>query len=193
MISYDEKTAMALFDRIEAAFTRELIAEKSGGGDPSSMPIFVIGMPRSGTTLIEQIIASHPQVHGAGELKTFNDVVLTVHGPDGKTIPYPEFVPALAAAPLKQIGCALSRIGARSRYPQRRREKGCTAVTDKMPSNYYFAGLDSSRAAERKDHSHAAGSGRHLHFLLLETVRRPSRTTLTISANSAATTDATNN
>ena len=46
-----------------------------------------IGMPRSGTTLVEQIIASHPLVHGAGELQTFNDVVLTVRGPDGNTIP----------------------------------------------------------------------------------------------------------
>ena len=67
-IAYDETSALALFDRIEAVFTRELIAAKSGGGDESPMPIFVLGMPRSGTTLIEQIIASHPLVHGAGEL-----------------------------------------------------------------------------------------------------------------------------
>ena len=140
-ISYDEKTAMVLFDQIEAAFTPELIAEKSDGGDPSSMPIFVIGMPRSGTTLVEQIIASHPQVHGAGELKTFNDVVLTVHGPDGKTIPYPDFVPALAAGPLKQIG---SRYLALVRDLVSRSDgekKDAPYVTDKMPSNYYFAGL----------------------------------------------------
>ena len=70
------------------------------------MPIFVIGMPRSGTTLVEQIIASHPAVHGAGELQTFNDVVLTVRGPDGNTIPYPDFVPALDAGDYRQIGAA---------------------------------------------------------------------------------------
>ena len=135
------KPRWLLFDQIEAAFTPELIAEKSGGGDPSSMPIFVIGMPRSGTTLVEQIIASHPQVHGAGELKTFNDVVLTVHGPDGKTIPYPDFVPALAAGPLKQIG---SRYLALVRDLVSRSDgekKDAPYVTDKMPSNYYFAGL----------------------------------------------------
>jgi Sulfotransferase family len=68
-ISYDENAAFALFDQIERVFSRELIAKKSGCGDPSTLPIFVIGMPRSGTTLIEQIIASHPQVHGAGELQ----------------------------------------------------------------------------------------------------------------------------
>ena len=87
---------LALFDQIEAVFTPELIAAKSGGGDPSRVPIFVLGMPRSGTTLVEQIIASHP--HGAWRRRIdrrFNDVVLTVRGPDGKTHSYPDFVPAL--------------------------------------------------------------------------------------------------
>jgi tetratricopeptide (TPR) repeat protein len=140
-ISYDEKAAMALFDQIEAAFTAELIAQKSGGGDPSSMPIFVIGMPRSGTTLVEQIIASHPLVHGAGELKTFNDVVLTVHGPDGKTIPYPDFVPALATAPFEQIGSRYLALVRELVARSDREKKEAQYITDKMPSNYYFAGL----------------------------------------------------
>ncbi len=133
-VSYDEAMTFALFERIEAVFTRELIAAKSGGGDPSRVPIFVIGMPRSGTTLIEQIIASHPMVHGAGELMTFNDVILGVHGPDGLTIPYPDFVPSLDASGLRQIGAG---------YVAKARAlaSGAERVTDKMPSNYYFAGL----------------------------------------------------
>jgi hypothetical protein len=133
-ISYDERSVFNLFDRIEATFTRELITQKSGSGDPSHMPIFVIGMPRSGTTLIEQIIASHPMVHGAGELQTFNDVILTVRGADGKALGYPDFVPALDAPALRQIG---------SRYIADVRQLAPTGerVTDKMPSNYYFAGL----------------------------------------------------
>jgi hypothetical protein len=60
------------------------VAAKSGLGDPSAVPIFVLGMPRSGTTLVEHILASHPDVHGAGELKTINAVVDAVHGPEGK-------------------------------------------------------------------------------------------------------------
>ncbi len=133
-ITYDEASVFSLFDRIEAAFTRELIAKKSGGGDPSRMPIFVIGMPRSGTTLVEQIIASHPMVHGAGELQTFNDVILGVRGPDGNTIRYPDFVAALDASAMRQIG---------ARYVADVRKLAPTGerVTDKMPSNYYFAGL----------------------------------------------------
>jgi tetratricopeptide (TPR) repeat protein len=140
-ISYDEKTAFALFDKIEAAFTAEIIAQKSGAGDPSAMPIFIIGMPRSGTTLVEQIIASHPLVYGAGELKTFNDVVLTVHGPDRKTIPYPDFVPVLGATPLRTIGARYLELVRDMVARSDVEKKDAPQVTDKMPSNYYFAGL----------------------------------------------------
>jgi tetratricopeptide (TPR) repeat protein len=136
MISYDEKTILALFDRIEAVFTPELIAAKSGAGDPSPMPIFVIGMPRSGTTLVEQIIASHPLVHGAGELQNLHEVVLTVRDPDGNTIPYPEFLPPLDAAALQQIG-ARYIASVRRLVPEQNYER----VTDKMPANYHFAGF----------------------------------------------------
>jgi tetratricopeptide (TPR) repeat protein len=133
-IKYDETAAMALFDRIEATFTPELIAAKSGLGNPSNVPIFVLGMPRSGTTLVEQILASHPLVHGAGELKTFNDVVDTVRGPGGAVVPFPEFVPALEAASIRAIGAHyLAQIQALA--PE------ASHITDKMPSNYYFAGL----------------------------------------------------
>ena len=142
-LSYEEKSAFDLFDRIEAVFTPQLIAAKSGGGDPSALPIFVIGMPRSGTTLIEQIIASHPLVHGAGELQNMNDVVLTVRGPDGNTIRYPDFVPALEGNALRQIG-AHYVASVRKLVPAEAfggDGGACQRVTDKMPSNYYFAGL----------------------------------------------------
>ena len=138
-IAYDERSSFALFDRIEAVFTKDLIKAKTAGGDPSAAPIFVIGMPRSGTTLIEQIIASHPLVHGAGELQTLNDVILEVRGPDGNTLPFPEFVPMVDGNALRQIGgryCALVR-----ELAAKHGGAGAQYVTDKMPSNYYFAGL----------------------------------------------------
>jgi tetratricopeptide (TPR) repeat protein len=133
-ISYDEASTMALFDRIEAIFTRDLIAAKSGGGDLSSRPIFVIGMPRSGTTLVEQIIASHPNAFGGGELQTLNDVVLAIRDVDGETASFPEFVAAIDRPALTGIG---------AQYISRLREVAVQGewVTDKMPSNYYFAGL----------------------------------------------------
>jgi tetratricopeptide (TPR) repeat protein len=138
-ISYDEAAALNFFDRIEAVFTRDMIATKSGGGDASPMPIFVLGMPRSGTTLVEQIIASHPMVHGAGELPTLNDVIPTARRPDGEVIPFPEFVPALDASGLSQIGARyVAAVG--ELLPKGDGAKG-ERVTDKLPSNYYFAGL----------------------------------------------------
>jgi tetratricopeptide (TPR) repeat protein len=143
-IKYDEAETFALFDRIAQVFTRELIAAKTGGGDPTRMPIFVIGMPRSGTTLVEQILASHPIVHGAGELQTFNDVVLEVRGPDGKPIAYPDFVPALDAGAMKAIGERYVTLVRNQIHPPARgggKRGGSERVTDKMPSNYYFAGL----------------------------------------------------
>jgi tetratricopeptide (TPR) repeat protein len=138
-IAYDEKSTFALFDRIETAFSEALMKAEAGRGDPSAMPIFIIGMPRSGTTLTEQIIASHPLVHGAGELQTLNDVILAVRGPHGDILAYPEFIPALDARALQQIGAqyvALVRALA-----VKHRGADAKFVTDKMPSNYYFAGL----------------------------------------------------
>jgi tetratricopeptide (TPR) repeat protein len=138
-IAYDEQATVALFNRIEALFTPELIAAKSGGGHPSALPVFVIGMPRSGTTLVEQIIASHPLAYGAGESQTLNDAAFIVRGTDGKALPYPEFVAALDAGPLWQIGARyvamLSELAAKHGAP------GAERITNKMPSNYYFAGL----------------------------------------------------
>lgn len=55
-------------DSLIETFTPEMLAARAGYGNPSEVPVFVVGMPRSGTTLTEQICASHPDVHGAGEL-----------------------------------------------------------------------------------------------------------------------------
>jgi tetratricopeptide (TPR) repeat protein len=135
MISYDEADAMAFFDRIENVFTADLIAGKAGGGDSSRRPIFILGMPRSGTTLVEQIIASHPMVRGGGELHELNDAINGVkdtHG--GAALPYPEYVPALDPS-------AMKRLGERYLASVRKRAPEGERVTDKMPSNYYFLGL----------------------------------------------------
>ena len=91
-------------------------------------------MPRSGTTLVEQILASHPMVHGAGELETLSEIALVLRGPDGRTISYPEFVPTLD-------GSALMGIGARYLAAVNERAPKGERVTDKMPANYYVVGL----------------------------------------------------
>jgi tetratricopeptide (TPR) repeat protein len=133
-IKYDESIVLGYFDRIREAVTADIVAAKSGGGVASNLPIFVMGMPRSGTTLIEQILASHPGVTPGGELKDLSDTVNSVRAKDGTPAPYPEFVPVLSREELAKIGQAyVTRL--KRRAPQAAR------MTDKMPSNFYFLGL----------------------------------------------------
>ncbi len=133
-ITYDEAAMMELFDRTEAVLTRDLIKMKGTHGDPSTLPTFVIGMPGSGTTLVEQILASHRDVHGAGELATFSEVVGSVYGPDGRLVGYPDFAAECDTGVFRAIGSyyveALRKLAPRG-----------SQVVDKMPSNFIFAGL----------------------------------------------------
>lgn len=69
-VEYDEKSEIELFDYLEQAFTADWLDDGSAGC-PAESPIFVLGQPRTGTTLIERIISSHSQVHSAGELQQF--------------------------------------------------------------------------------------------------------------------------
>ncbi|PLZ01498.1 hypothetical protein CY652_15395 [Burkholderia sp. WAC0059] len=70
-VEYDEAATLNVFAQLPSRFTTGLLAAKRGLGDPSDSPVFIVGMPRSGSTLVEQILASHPQVFGAGERADF--------------------------------------------------------------------------------------------------------------------------
>jgi tetratricopeptide (TPR) repeat protein len=132
-IHYDEHTQLSVFERAERIFTPELMTAKSGGGVVSRRPIFVIGMPRSGTTLIEQIIASHPAVYGAGELSAMADAITSVVAAR-TALRYPEAVPTLDRDAIAAIGADyLRRIDALAPSAER--------ITDKLPKNFLFAGL----------------------------------------------------
>jgi tetratricopeptide (TPR) repeat protein len=82
----------ARFERVRAVFTPERVARLRGFGHRDETPIFVVGMPRSGTSLVEQILASHSQVHGAGETRWLPEVLEALPGgyPDGFVDPAPE-------------------------------------------------------------------------------------------------------
>jgi tetratricopeptide (TPR) repeat protein len=131
-LNYDEAGTLESFDRIRSTFDRKLLAK--AGGFSSSLPVFVVGMPRSGTTLIEQILASHPAVYGAGELGDFNWLVDQLPGTGGKAFYYPQDASALSADQL----CALGKAYVDR---QRRRAPNAERVTDKMPANFLFLGL----------------------------------------------------
>jgi len=106
----------------------------AGLGDPSTVPIFILGMPLSGTTLIEQILACHPKIFGAGELRDFDQVVKSVHGPDGAVLPYPEFLPAFQAEHLRRMGAQYVRL-------LRAHSADAPHITNKMPSSFFYVGL----------------------------------------------------
>ena len=77
-IAYDEAADLTLFDRIRGVFSEELMRSRASLGNPSERPIFIVGMMRSGSTLIEQILASHPDVFAVGERPDFNEAYKAV-------------------------------------------------------------------------------------------------------------------
>ena len=133
-IDYDEPAMLQLFDRIQAVFTAELLNSRRGSGDPSMLPVLIVGMPRSGTTLVEQILASHPRLFGAGELYDLRDIIAVHCDLAAVPAPYPECVPAMPGEILQRIGTAYAT-GLQRRAPQAMR------VTDKMPANFFHVGL----------------------------------------------------
>jgi tetratricopeptide (TPR) repeat protein len=131
-IKFDEGKWLEQFELIQNVFTAQLFRDKVGLGDPSDLPVFIFGMPRSGTTLIEQILASHPKVFGGGELREMANQVARIRGPEGPS--YPDLVPTMSAGDLRRLGAG---------YIEAVRGKAAKAarITDKMPGNFAFAGL----------------------------------------------------
>jgi len=127
-LAYDPAEDDRLTQDIIETFDAELLQRLSGAGDASAAPVFVLGMPRSGTTLTEQILASHPQVHGAGELTDLAEVVQAAQQP------YPSLMRDLSHQALTQMG---------AEYVRRLRlhNAQATHITDKMPANYFFVGM----------------------------------------------------
>lgn len=131
---YDEAATVGFFDRVRAAFSAELIRDRRGLGDASTAPIFIVGMPRSGTTLVEQILASHPEVVAAGELETFPQAAINLRASDHAALAFPEVMPLLPADSLRALARHyLAAAGAVAANAAR--------FTDKMPANACFVGL----------------------------------------------------
>ncbi len=124
---YREAETLSTLESIKDLFSADVMEERRGLGHPSDKPVFIVGMPRSGSTLVEQILASHPDVIGAGELMDF---ALAVAGLDGP-----------AGLPLDVGGEELRAMGAR--YLVRVGADRCAAarMTDKMPANFRLIGL----------------------------------------------------
>jgi tetratricopeptide (TPR) repeat protein len=133
-IHYDGEPVARMFQPVAAVFDSNLFNRFEGGGDPSSVPVFVLGMPRSGTSLVEQILASHPRIYGAGELTDLDMAERTVLSESGESLRYPEYVPFLDASMLRRMGQAyLGRLPAVA--------DGQVRIVDKIPGNFLKIGL----------------------------------------------------
>ncbi len=125
---YDSEAVTALVRRSTRLFTKAFFADRAGGGSTSQAPIFIVGLPRSGSTLIEQILASHSQVEGTMELP---DIGYLAGGVTG----YPEGLAALQSAALAALGEAF--VGGAEIH----RKLGRPRFVDKMPNNFQHVGF----------------------------------------------------
>ncbi|MAF27773.1 MAG: sulfotransferase [Croceicoccus sp.] len=130
-LRYDFAQDAAIFDAIEAAFSG---AVPAGDGNPDPSPIFVVGMPRTGTTLVDRILSSHPDVTSAGELQAMPLAVKRLSGTRSRTIVDPETVRQSMQADPAAIGSAyLAQAGHHHAGETPR-------FTDKLPANFLYVG-----------------------------------------------------
>lgn len=127
-----------LIEQLIQVFDRNYFQQPPATGSNSGQPIFIVGMPRSGTSLVEQILASHPRIAGAGELSDFDDVTGGLAARVGSASPYPECAPSLDDETLGAICDAYLTHQAQFRETDEDR------VTDKMPGNFLHLGLIAS-------------------------------------------------
>ena len=133
--NYDPVRTEVLNDAIIQVFEPELLESRRGQGHPSAEPIFIVGLPRSGSTLLEQILASHSQVEGTAELPYAGIVSNSVSRNRADGVNYPHAVRSLDAAQLRQLGqdyLDLARI---------HRTEGRPRFIDKMPNNFPTVGF----------------------------------------------------
>ncbi len=131
---YDSAQHERFVDGVLRYFDRDFFARVAGWGLDTRRPVFVFGLPRSGTTLIEQVLASHPQVHGAGELCVSRETFVRIPAVLGRAEADLDCVPHLDAETVRRLAARLlERLAALDGKAER--------VVDKMPDNYIYLGF----------------------------------------------------
>jgi hypothetical protein len=133
--NYDPVRTEVMNDRIIEVFTQEFLAANTGLGHPSKEPIFVVGLPRSGSTMIEQILASHSRVEGTSELPYAGLVATSLNRNRADGVNYPDAVAELGEEHFKRLGQDYLN------FAQIHRTEGKPVFIDKMPNNFPTIGL----------------------------------------------------
>jgi tetratricopeptide (TPR) repeat protein len=133
-LGYDPEAHSKFVDQLIAAFTPELFARLGGHGSNSDRPVFIVGLPRSGTSLTEQVLASHPRVFGAGETRLVRETWKALPAATGRV-----------EAPLRCLKHldqqAVDRLSARHLEALEALDGSAGRVVDKMPDNLLYLGL----------------------------------------------------
>jgi tetratricopeptide (TPR) repeat protein len=161
-IASDEPQMLGLMERVQATFSPDWLTRRPNVGHPSELPVFIIGMPRSGTSLVEQILASHPLVLGGGERnllgKALNEVCSTL------ACAFPEVVAAMTP-PNSTISAAVTSPNSQGLPPQEPHHRQAAL-------EFLLRRAHPSRAAQGAHHSRGSRPDRHLLILLFEALCR---------------------
>lgn len=131
---FNRESVVGYTDALIDAFDPALFSAKANLGRRSDLPVFVVGMPRSATTLVEQILASHRSVFGAGELPELGSIAAAVSSELDTGCPYPSCMPRITADWVKtHADRYLSLI--------RQLDGDAIRIVDKMPTNFWHLGL----------------------------------------------------
>ncbi|MHA6203767.1 sulfotransferase [Dyella soli] len=136
-LNYSAGETTARVDHIRARYTREFFAARAGAGSAAPDPIFIVGLPRAGSTLIEQILSSHSMVEGTMELPEVTSITRTLReqADAASEMPYHEALATLDPGALRELG---------ERYLEHTRIQRKTSAPlfiDKMPNNFMHIGL----------------------------------------------------
>ena len=132
--NFDTEVYVQFVSKVISVFTKDFFEQRQWAGSDSELPVFIIGMPRSGTTLVEQIIASHPQAFGAGELSYLTRMVGTLPATLKASTPYPDCAALIDRETARRLAeDYLDHLRSHSEAAER--------ITDKMPNNLLRLGI----------------------------------------------------
>ena len=137
LIQYDADEHSQQSQRSRQFFTADFFSSRAHAGSAAPDPIFIVGLPRAGSTLLEQILSSHPQVEGTMELPDIIDIARSLGAGRlrGSESQYPEVLAHLSAEELRELG---DRYIANTRI---QRKSDAPFFIDKMPNNFAHVGL----------------------------------------------------